>query len=115
MFEHRSEPFLSRPQFLRRMANAGLIALSLVRVCLGIGVAGYRAFEHLGWLDSVLEASMILGGEGPIHAPTTPGGKLFASIYALFAGVVFISIAATLIAPVMHRILHRLHLDDQEQ
>lgn len=112
MFEHRSEPFLSRPQFFRRMTNAGLIALSLVLVCLGIGVAGYRTFEHLGWLDSVLEASMILGGEGPIHAPTTPAGKLFAAAYALFAGIVFISIAATLIAPILHRILHRLHLDE---
>jgi hypothetical protein len=76
-------------------------------------MAGYVYFERLGWLDAFLDAAMLLGGMGPVHTPVTPGGKAFAGVYALYAGMVFLVVAAIVVAPLAHRILHRFHWEDR--
>ena len=93
------------------MARAGMLAGSLLGAALGIGVLGYHGFERMSWVDSLLNASMILTGMGPAAELHTVGGKLFASAYALFSGIVFLSSAAVILAPIVHRFLHRFHLD----
>jgi len=114
LYEHRSQPLLPRHLFLRRLLIHLGVALSVLSVCLGIGILGYRFIEHLTWIDSVLNASMILGGMGQISPITTDAGKIFASAYALFSGGVFLAVASILIAPIAHRLLHRLHLDEED-
>lgn len=111
LYEHRSEPLLPFRQFLRRMLKHGLAALLILAISLGIGVLGYRLTEGFSWIDALLNASMILGGMGPVNALRTEGGKLFASFYALYSGVAFLATASILIAPLAHRLLHRLHLE----
>ncbi len=110
-FEHHTEPLLPRALFYRRILNFSLAALVLLVFSLGIGIIGYRVFEGMSWLDALLNASMILGGMGPVNELKSDAGKLFASFYALFAGIAFLAIAGTLIAPIAHRFLHRLHLE----
>jgi hypothetical protein len=104
-------PLPSRSHFLRRVAFSALLATGLIGGSLGIGVLGYHLTAGLGWLDSLLNASMILAGMGPVDPVTTPAGKLFASAYALFSGVAFLTIVAVLLAPVVQRFLHRFHLE----
>lgn len=110
LYEHHSDPLLPRKQFVRRIFVHFLAATLLVVVALGIGIIGYHETENLSWLDSLLNASMILGGMGPVNTVVTTAGKLFASFYALFSGLVFIAVAGIVIAPAAHRLLHRLHL-----
>jgi len=114
-YERRSEQMLPRPQFVRRLATHFLAASLLMAGSLGIGVAGYHTAEGLSWLDALLNASMILGGMGPVSELRTVAGKLFASFYSLFSGVVFLVTASILIAPVAHRLLHWLHLEALEE
>jgi len=114
MFEHRSEKLVSFSVFARRMGVSFLVLLVSMSTALGIGVAGYHEFAELSWVDSILNASMILTGMGPIAPMTTTTAKLFASAYALFSGVVFLSSVGLLLAPVFHRILHSFHLDDTD-
>jgi hypothetical protein len=114
MFEHRSQPLLPRRLFFARLAQSGGIALILISVSLVVGISGYRFFEGLGWLDAFLNASMLLGGMGPVNNPATPGGKLFAGLFALYCGIVVIFVAGLLLAPVAHRVLHRFHLETRE-
>lgn len=114
MFEHRSEPLASRQTFIWRMATGFAISLALIVVALGIGVSGYRWLAGMGWIDAVLNASMILGGMGPVDRLPTDGAKLFAAAYAIFSGLVFISVMGVILAPVVHRIIHKFHLDDQD-
>jgi hypothetical protein len=110
MFEHRSEPLLSRAAFVRRVMGHGAVALALVVFSLFLGMAGYHLFERLSWLDAFLNAAMLLGGMGPINTTfQSPAGKLFAGLYALYAGLVFITVAGILSAPLVHRLLHRFH------
>jgi hypothetical protein len=111
MYEHRRQPFLSRIAFFVRVLLHGLLAIGIVFVALGIGILGYHWFEGMPWIDATLNASMILGGMGPVNAMTTVGGKLFASAYALFSGVVFIGVMGLVLAPFAHRLLHRFHLE----
>ena len=111
MYEHRSRPLLSRIEFLFRVLLHGLLASGIVFVALGIGIFGYHWFEGMPWIDAALNASMILGGMGPVNALNTVGGKLFASAYALFSGVVFIGVMGLVLAPFAHRLLHRFHLE----
>jgi hypothetical protein len=111
MYEHRSRPLLSRIEFLFRVLRHGLISISIMFVVLGIGVLGYHWFEGMPWIDATLNASMILGGMGPVNALNTVGGKLFASAYALFSGVVFIGVMGLVLAPFAHRLLHGFHLE----
>jgi len=113
VYEHRSQPLLSRAQFRRRLFLHAAIALSLMALALGIGVLGYRLTEGMPWLDALLNASMILGGMGPVTELHSDGGKLFASLYALFAGVVFIALTGVLLAPILHRLMHRFHLQEK--
>jgi hypothetical protein len=111
VFEHRGEKLLSRARFHARVVRHAAIAAALIALALLVGVLGYRLTEGLAWVDALLEASMILTGMGPVHELRTVGGKLFASGYALFSGVVFLSIVAVAFAPVLHRLLHRFHLE----
>lgn len=111
MFEHHRQPLLSRPAFLRRVGRFAAAALLLVAASWLIGILGYRAFEGMPWIDAVLNAAMLLGGMGPVTPLQTDAGKLFASLYALFSGIVFLVSVAILIAPVLHRMLHQLHLE----
>jgi tetrahydromethanopterin S-methyltransferase subunit B len=108
-FEHRSQPVLHSRGFFIRLAwsvSIGLIAISLLA-----GMIGYHRLEHLGWLDSFLNASMLLGGMGPLHVPVTESGKLFAGFYALYCGLAVIAVASVMLAPVAHRLLHKLHVE----
>jgi len=115
MYERRSQPLLPGRAFLRRMLGHAVVALGLIFVSLCIGVAGYHFVERLSWLDALLNASMILGGMGPVNELHTAAGKFFASAYALFSGMIFLVTAGILVAPVAHRLLHRLHLDSPDQ
>ena len=110
MYEHQTHPLLSRAKFARRVARRLLLALFLVGIALGIGVLGYHLIGGLSWIDSLLNASMILGGMGPVDAPHTTAGKIGAGVYALFAGLVFITSVGVMGAPWLHRMLHRFHV-----
>ena len=110
-YEHHTEPLLPRRRYLLRLLGHTLLALAIIAVALFIGVAGYHFIGGLSWIDSLLNASMILGGMGPVDPLTSAPAKLFASFYALFAGVAFLAIAGVLIAPIAHRFLHHLHLE----
>lgn len=114
LFERLHEPLLPSWHFVWRLTSSATMAAGIVFFGLGIGVLGYHYFEGLSWLDSLLNASMILGGMGPVDTLRTTSGKLFASFYALFSGIVFLTTAAVLVAPVLHRLLHVFHLRGEE-
>jgi hypothetical protein len=111
VFEHRSSPLLPRREFYRRAAKFFLLGQLLVVIALGIGMAGYHFIEKLGWVDAFLNAAMILSGMGPVATLQTDAGKIFAGCYALFSGLMFISVAGIILAPIVHRGLHRFHLE----
>ena len=113
MYERRKHPLLSPAAFRRRVSWHFLIALLAISGGLGIGVLGYHYLGGLGWVDSLLNASMILGGMGPVDPLTTTSAKLFAAGYALFSGLAFIGVASLLVAPFAHRLLHRFHFDGE--
>lgn len=113
-FEGRDEPLLPQRLFVLRMARWIAVAFAIVLGSLAIGVWGYHYFEGLPWIDSLLEASMILGGMGPVSTLKTTGGKLFASAYALYSGLALISVAGILLGPIVHRFLHKFHVDDPD-
>ena len=113
MYEPKTHRPLARPVFVRRLLLHTLIALSLIAFSIVVGMAGYHEFERLPWLDAFLNASMLLGGMGPVNPPVTDGGKLFAGIFALYAGLVFIVTAALLFTPLLHRLMHRFHWDEK--
>jgi hypothetical protein len=94
-------------RLLRHLLGSGL----LITGSLAVGVIGYHAIEHLSWVDSLLNASMIMGGMGPVDPMKTTAGKLFASAYALYCGLVLLVSAGILLAPALHRFLHRFHLE----
>ncbi len=111
MYEHHKQPLAKKSVFAKRLMLNGLIGAALLFVSLGIGMLGYHFLEGLSWLDSMLNASMILGGMGPVNPLQTTAGKVFASFYALFSGLVFIGVAGILLTPFVHRLLHQFHLD----
>jgi len=113
MYERRNHPLLSRAKFARRVARHTLLALIFVALALGIGIFGYHFIAGLGWIDSLLNASMILGGMGPVDPLQSSGAKIFASFYALFSGLAFIGIASLLVAPFAHRLIHRFHIEEK--
>ena len=113
MYEHRSSPLLPRTQFLLRVVYHALIVVVIAGGSLLGGMIGYRVTAGMRWIDAFLNASMLLGGMGPVGELPNDHAKLFAGLYALYAGVVFIASAGFLIAPVAHRIFHSLHLDDE--
>ncbi|MCC6715509.1 MAG: hypothetical protein IT496_09785 [Gammaproteobacteria bacterium] len=109
MYESRAHPPISRGRFVRRVLLHCAAALALLLASLAIGMAGYEHFERLPWRDAFLNAAMLLGGMGPVDAPRTDGGKLFAGCYALYAGLVFLIAAGLVLTPVVHRLMHRFH------
>lgn len=114
MYEHRRQPALSRQLFLRRLLRHFAFASLLLVLSLWAGMLGYEHYEHLPWRDAFLNASMLLGGMGPVNNPVTPEGKLFAGCYALYAGLLFLVTAAIILAPVIHRMLHLFHCDERD-
>ena len=113
MYESKKQRPVIRQVFVRRLALHTVIALGLIGVSLAAGMVGYASFEHLAWIDAFLNAAMLLGGMGPVNAPVTEGGKLFAGLFALYAGLVFIVTAALLFTPLLHRLMHRFHWDEK--
>ena len=111
MYEPHKQPLLTRAQFARRLGSHFAIALALVLASLAIGMAGYMYFERLAWRDAFLNSAMLLGGMGPVDAPKTDAGKIFAGLYALYAGLVFLVTAGVVFAPIAHRLLHKFHLN----
>ena len=113
-FEHSHEPLLPLGQFWGRLLRSVLWAGGIISISLAIGVAGYHWLGDLGWVDSILNASMILGGMGPVDVLTSNAAKLFASGYALFSGVTLLTSVGVLLAPVVHRFMHHFHMDADE-
>jgi hypothetical protein len=113
MFEHRKQPLLPRRSFYARLARSAGIALGIVGLSLGLGMAGYHFLERLSWLDAFVNASMILSGMGPVASLQTPGGKLFAGCYALFSGLAFLSALGVIFTPLFHRFIHKFHLESE--
>jgi hypothetical protein len=111
MYEHKNQPLLPRKLFNTRMLKHLATAGAIIAFSLGLGVLGYKLFSQLTWLDALLNASMILAGEGPVHTLTTVMERLFASFYALYSGVIFMTSAGIVIAPIAHRVIHRFHIE----
>jgi hypothetical protein len=114
MFERRHEQLAPIPVFVKRMAASVAMAFLLIGVALTIGIAGYHVIAGFNWVDSFLEASMILGGMGPVNTLATTGAKIFASLYSLFSRLVFIAIMGIVLAPITHRMLHKFHIDEED-
>jgi len=110
-FEHHRQPLLSKKAFLIRVLRYGGFALGIVLGSLAVGIIGYHLTEGMGWLDALVNAAMILGGMGPVSELHSDGGKLFASLYALFSGIVFLMAVGVFLAPIVHRLYHRFHLE----
>ena len=114
MFESRHEPILPTRIFIRRLLYCVGLALVITGVALSIGVGGYHFVAGMPWIDALLNASMILTGMGPVDVLKSNAAKLFASFYALFSGVVFISLMGLLLSPIAHRVLHKFHLSEED-
>lgn len=113
MYENKRQPIASRRVFFSRLRKMALLAAGLLSVCLLIGIFGYHFIAHIPWIDAVHNASMILSGMGPVANIDNTAGKLFSSVYALFSGVAFITNIGIFMAPVVHRFLHKIHLEDR--
>jgi hypothetical protein len=111
MYEHHKQPLASQKVFAQRLTRNGMTGLVF---SLGAGMFGYHFLENLSWIDSLLNASMILGGMGPVTPLQTNAGKIFASVYAIYSGVVLLASVGVLAAPIFHRFLHRFHLADEK-
>jgi hypothetical protein len=112
--EARFRPLAPRDVYLRRVVLSLALGVVLIAISLAVGMAGYHGFEQISWLDAFLNASMILSGMGPLLSPRSTGGKLFAGFYALYSGLAVILIAGVMFAPVVHRFLHRFHVEARE-
>ena len=113
MYEHRKQPLLSRAAFLSRVWRHALVAFAIAGGSLIVGILGYHGFEGLPWIDALLNSAMLLGGMGEVDPLHTLGGKMFASFYALYSGLIFLVSTGVLFAPIIHRFLHRFHLETQ--
>jgi hypothetical protein len=113
--ERRHQPVLPRSQFILRLGRWAGVAAGVVIVSLTIGTCAYHFLESLSWLDAFLNASMILGGMGPVNPIKTDAGKLFASFYALYSGLAILSVAGLILAPVVHRFLHKFHVENDRE
>jgi hypothetical protein len=114
MFENKGDSLAPRHVFLTRLFFSVLISFAVILLSLGIGTWGYHAFGTLNWIDALLNAAMILTGMGPVDPMKSAGGKLFATFYCLFSGIVFLTLMAIILAPIYHRFLHKFHLADDE-
>lgn len=108
-----AKPPVGRP-FYHRFLLALALAVAMLACSLGLGILGYHFIAGLGWVDALLDASMILSGMGPVNPLPSDAAKVFASGYALFSGVVFISATGILLSPVFHRVLHRFHIEERD-
>ena len=113
-YESKHEPLLSKSSFARRLGGNLLAAALLIGLSLLAGMAGYHHFESMSWIDSFINASMILSGMGPMGPLQTWGGKCFAGWYALYSGLALILVSGLILAPLLHRVMHRFHLDTEE-
>jgi len=113
MFESRTKPLLPRRVYYRRLARNAALGGIVLLLSLLLGMLGYHSFEHLPWIDAFLNAAMILSGMGPVATVQTDAGKIFAGCYAIFSGIALISILGIIFAPVVHRALHKFHLEDE--
>lgn len=113
-YERRHQKLAPMHVFYRRLAGNAGFALLIIALSLAAGMAGYAYFEGLGLIDAFLNAAMILSGMGPVDHMETPGGKIFAGLYAIYSGVVIIAATGVILAPLVHRILHSFHLQDDE-
>ncbi len=114
-YEHRSHPLAPSAVFVRRVVAHGGTAAAVISCSLALGTTGYHFSEGMSWLDALLNASMILTGMGPATELRTSAGKLFATCFALYSGIVFLVVSSLLLAPFVHRLLHRLHLESRRQ
>ncbi|MBN8691683.1 MAG: hypothetical protein J0L69_00730 [Bacteroidetes bacterium] len=103
-----------RAHYLNRVVKNIIAAMVILIASLLIGIAGYMYYFDLNWIDALLNSSMILTGMGPVDTARTDGAKIFASFYAIYSGVAFLTSVAVIFAPVLHRFLHRFHLDTEE-
>ena len=113
MYENHRERLLTTAQFARRVLSHFVLGTCAIVVALGIGMVGYHWIAHFNWVDSFLNACMILGGMGPVGELPNDASKVFAGVYALFAGLFFIGMLGLLLAPFLHRIAHKLHIADK--
>src|SRR5258708_12016302 len=113
MYESRRQPLLTPVQFARRVVLHFTVAAGTAAAALLAGVLGYHLLAQLSWIDSLLSASMILGGMGPVDPLPNDAAKIFASVYALFSGLVFIGVLGVLVAPFVHRAIHSFHIPEQ--
>ena len=113
MYEHHKQPLIPFSRFVGRLLQSLFMAVVFITLSLLMGAAGYHFTEGLSWLDSTLNAAMILAGMGPVDILRTSAGKIFATFYALFSGIAFLTIAAILLAPIIHRFLHKFHSQDE--
>ncbi|MGH7943198.1 MAG: hypothetical protein ACREE6_03550 [Limisphaerales bacterium] len=111
MFEHKSSPLLPRPAFFGRMRRCAFLGVGISAATLIGGMGGYHFLEGMDWVDAFANASMILAGMGPLGNLNTSGGKIFAGFYALFCGLIFVTVVTILLAPIFHRALHKFHLE----
>ena len=115
MFEHVSKPVLSRPEFISRQMRAVLLGVAMIVVSLTIGMAGYLwFFPKLDWADAFVNAAMILSGMGPMAIPETTAAKVFSGCYAIYSGLMLVMSAGVVFAPLVHRLLHQLHADEDD-
>ena len=114
MYERRHDQLAPRSVFVKRIVASLAVALGLICVALLIGIAGYHFLAGFNWIDSLLEASMILGGMGPIKELPSDAAKIFASIYALFSGLLLIAMMGIILSPVIHRVMHKFHVDEKD-
>lgn len=110
MYEHHRQPLAKRSVFAKRLALNGILGLALLVFSLTVGMMGYHFLEGLTWIDTLLNASMILGGMGPVTPLQTNAGKIFASFYAIYSGVILLASVGILATPIFHRFLHHFHL-----
>jgi len=115
MFEPHSKPLLPAKAYLRRQIIHFVASTALIAGSLLLGILGYHLLEGLAWVDSLVNAAMILGGMGPVNELRTTSGKIFAAFYALYSGIVFLVAVAILFAPLFHRFLHRFHLEQEAE
>jgi len=115
MFEHKRHPLLPREKYIRRVLQYIALSIGIIGASLAIGVLGYHYLEGLSWIDALVNAAMLLGGMGPVNPLHTTAGKIFASFYALFSGMILLVAVGVLIAPIFHRFLHRFHLDLEDE
>jgi len=115
MYEPRHRKPIPRRHFVRRLLKHALVSAALIVFSLAAGMVGYHRYEGLPWLDAFLNSAMLLGGMGPVEFPHTDNGKLFAGLYAMYSGLVFLIAAGVIVAPVLHRMLHLFHWQETER